>query len=76
VSFEDAATAFGAPLARIFADEYHSDDESCELLIGHTKEELLIVVSFVERDAMVRIIGARPTTPRERQDYEDWIRHA
>lgn len=71
VSFDEASTVFHDPLARIFDDEEHSDDESREIVIGHSVTGRLLLVSFVERtENVIRIISARPTTTHERGDYE------
>ena len=70
VTFHEALTAFGDPLALIFDDPDHSTDEHRELLIGHSVRPLLIVVCFTEREGRIRIISARKATKRERQDYE------
>ena len=71
VSFEDAIAVFADPLARIFSDEQHSQDEARELIIGHGRSRQLLVVSFTERRAAVRLISARPATRLERRDYEE-----
>ena len=69
VTFEEASTVFADPLAIIFSDEAHSDDELREILIGPSNEGRLLMVSFTEREA-IRIISARQATKRERRDYE------
>jgi uncharacterized protein len=72
VTFNEASTVFQDPLACIFDDEYHSEDESRELIIGHSVNGRLVVVSFTERiENVVRIISARPTTKKEREEYEE-----
>jgi len=72
VSFDEAATVFNDPLARIFDDPNHSITESRELIIGHSIVGRLIMVSFVEKEqGLVRIISARQTTNKERTDYEE-----
>ena len=71
VSFEDAASVFNDPLAAIFDDEDHSGEELREIIIGHSENERLLVVSFAERDDIIRIISARRATRRERKDCED-----
>jgi uncharacterized protein len=71
VSFEEALTVFGDPLAVIFDDEYHSIGESREIIIGHSSDGQLVLVCFVEGAGVVRIISARPATRRERSDYEE-----
>ena len=71
VSFEEALTVFADPLGNIFDDLDDSTDERRELLIGHSAEHRLLVVSFTERNTTMRIIGAREATARERRDYEE-----
>jgi len=71
VAFAGALTVFADPLARIFVDPDHSDLERREILIGHSSRRRLLVVFFVEREAGVRILSARPATRRERRDYEE-----
>ena len=70
VAFDEALTVFADPLARIFDDPEHSGDEHREILIGHSMQRRLLVVCFTERAGKARIISARETTKRERQDYE------
>lgn len=71
VSFEEAATVFADPLARIFSDAIHSKHEHREIIIGHSSQNHLILVSFTERaENIVRLISARPATRKERADYE------
>jgi len=74
VSFEEAVTVFFDPLARIFPDEEHSDDELREIIIGHSARRQLILVNFTGTDTRVRIISARKATRRERKDYEENVR--
>lgn len=71
VSFEEALTVFDDPLAAIFDDEEHSTAEPREIIIGHSSQQRLVLVCFVERSGRVRIISARPATRRERNDYEE-----
>jgi uncharacterized DUF497 family protein len=71
VSFEEARTVFGNPLALIFDDETHSIDERREIIIGHSSRGRLLLVCFAERANGIRIFSARLATPRERKDYEE-----
>ena len=71
VTFDDASSVFADPLAVIFDDEAHSGEETRELILGHSTSNLLLLVSFTERDGVVRIISARRATPKERRDYEN-----
>jgi uncharacterized DUF497 family protein len=70
VSFEEAKTVFDNPLAVIFDDEAHSIDEQREIIIGHSRQNRLLLVAFTERLGNVRIISARLATRQEREDYE------
>jgi len=71
VSFEEAVTVFRNPLAVIFDDEDHSNEELREIIIGYSDSNRLLLVCFTERDDAVRIISARKATQRERRDYEE-----
>jgi uncharacterized DUF497 family protein len=71
VSFEEAATVFLNPLALIFDDKWHSHTEEREIIIGHSTNSHLLVVSFTTRGDAVRIISARAATPKEQRDYEE-----
>jgi len=57
-------------MAIIFDDEAHSIDEQREIIIGHSRKNRLLLVSFTERSISVRIISARLVTRKEREDYE------
>lgn len=71
VSFEQASTVFGDPLAYTFADPDHSMREARLLTIGQTHDKrLLVVVAHAERGRGIRIISARRATRRERGIYE------
>ena len=71
VSFEEAATAFQDPLAKIHADPDHSRRESREILVGHSRQQRLLLVAFTDRRGKLRLISAREVSPRERRDYEE-----
>lgn len=71
VSFPEAASAFADPLAAIFPDPDHSDDEEREILVGSSERGRLLVVSFSERPPNLRIISARVATPAERRNHEE-----
>ncbi|BBC26190.1 BrnT family toxin [Pseudanabaena sp. ABRG5-3] len=70
VSFEEAKTVFDNPLAVIFDDAAHSINEYREIIIGHSLQSRLLIISFTERSNSIRIISARPATRKEREDYE------
>jgi uncharacterized protein len=72
VSFDEAVTVFKDPLALIFDDITHSEQEHREIIIGISALRRMVLVCFVERiENVVRIISARPTTRREIKDYEE-----
>jgi len=72
VSFDEASTVFDDPLARIFDDESHSESERREVIIGHSVTGRLLALCFTERlEDVIRIFSARPSTGRERKDYEE-----
>jgi uncharacterized protein len=70
VTFAEGLSVFRDPLARLFDDPEHSGAERRELIIGHSADQRLLVVAFVERAGRIRLISARPATTREREDYE------
>jgi uncharacterized DUF497 family protein len=74
VSFEEALTVFADPLAVIFDDDVHSNDEIREIIIGHSTNNRLLLVSFTERGQAIRLINARLATKKERKDYEENVR--
>ncbi len=61
---------FRDPLAFIFDDEEHAEEEYREIIIGHSSRNRPLVVSFTERGDVIRIIGARKADREEREDYE------
>jgi uncharacterized DUF497 family protein len=72
VSFDEAVTVFKDPLAFIFDDEAHSEEEHCEIIIGISALKRMILVCFVERlEDIVQIFSARPATRQEIKDYEE-----
>lgn len=74
ISFSEATSVFGDPLARIFADEDHSADEQREILIGHSRVKRLLVICFTEpAEGWIRIISARRATRKEQHDYEEHL---
>ena len=71
VSFEEAATVFQDPLAKIHDDPDHSATERRDVIVGHSLEGRLLLVSFTDRGDRIRVISARSLTRRERRDYEE-----
>jgi hypothetical protein len=71
VSFEDAATVFRNPLAKVLPDPTHSADEARSLIIGHSAGGRLLLVVFTETADRIRVISARDASARERREYEE-----
>lgn len=72
VSFDEAETAFEDDLALIIPDEWHSDDEPREILIGYSVRRRLLFIAFIRRAvSRVRIIHARRADRLERIKYEE-----
>ena len=70
VTFQEAATIFGDPLAITFDDPDHSMNENRYITFGLSLQKRLIVVSHTERGDRIRIINARLMDRKERRIYE------
>ena len=71
VDFAEAMTVFGDRLEKTIRDPDHSTGEERFVSLGESETGRLLVVSYTERPGdRIRIIGARPATPRERRDHE------
>ena len=71
VTFDEASTAFGDPLALLMRDPDHSVDEERYIVLGMSTRHRLLVVSFAERPPRTRLISARPAGHAERRKYEE-----
>lgn len=71
VTFQEAATVFGDPLAITFQDPDHSEDEERQITFGMSLQKRLVVVSHTERKNRTRIISARLMNGKERGIYEE-----
>ena len=71
ISFHEAATVFGDPLAITFNDPDHSIGEHRFLTFGHSSANQLMAVVHTERLGKTRIISARRATIKEREIYEN-----
>jgi len=71
VTFEEAGSVFGDPMAVTFADPDHSTDEERRLTFGYSQSSRLLLVSHCDRGRRVRIISARLATRQERRIYEE-----
>lgn len=70
VSFEEAITVFGDPLAITILDPDHSVGEFRYLTIGFSRSQRLLVVSHTDRNNQIRLISARLATRTEKKTYE------
>ncbi len=70
VSFEEASTVFGDPLATTVLDADHSLEEERWLTTGLSLRQRVVIVWHTDHGGVVRIIGARLATPNERRIYE------
>ena len=71
VSFEEAVTVFGDPLAIYFDDDEHSIGENRGIIIGNSMKDRLLLVVYIETDVKIRIISSRLLTKKEKKDYEN-----
>jgi uncharacterized DUF497 family protein len=71
VTFQEAATIFGDPLAITFDNPDHSLSENRYITFGLSLQKRLIVVSHTERGDRTRIINARLINREERRIYEE-----
>ena len=71
VSFEEASSVFGDPLATVYEDPDHSARERRYLIIGTSTNGRLLNIAFADQDQRIRIISARKLTRREKKFYEE-----
>ena len=70
VSFEDASTVFGDPLAGTIPDPLHSAEEARFITVGHSNGGTLVIVVHADHGERARIISARVATSVERRRDE------
>lgn len=73
--FEEAQKVWGDKNSIEFFDPKHSAVDERFIRIGHSTNNRLLLVIFCENtaDKMLRIISARKTTLKEREQYEEGI---
>jgi len=54
VTFDEASTVFGDPLALLMPDPDHSVEEMRYILLGRSNQQRLLVVAFAERPPRTR----------------------
>ena len=71
VSFPEAGTVFGDPMALTFDDPDHSIGERRFLTFGVTRTNKFLIVCHTEEAGVTRIISAREMNKQERKIYEE-----
>ena len=71
VSFEEAATALGDPMAATGVDPDHSITEERYVTFGVSERDRLLVVAHTDEEETIRIISARIASKGERELYEE-----
>jgi uncharacterized DUF497 family protein len=83
LSFEEAATVFGDPLALTYPDPDHSISEQRFMTVRTSSANRVLIVAHTDRDENIRIISARKATRRkkntmkkktEKQELKDELR--
>lgn len=73
VSFEEGIAVFNDPLSISIDDPDHSASEERYIDIGASENGHVLVVSYTERGASVRIISCRKATRKERRQYGEAV---
>jgi uncharacterized DUF497 family protein len=71
VSFEEGRSVFASFLSADFPDPEHSLEEERWIKLGPAVTNRLLVVCYVERGEVIRIISVRKATKRETKSYEE-----
>jgi uncharacterized DUF497 family protein len=71
ISFDEAQTVFTDDFSLTLTDQEHSLAEERPIIIGISKRNRLLVVSYTERGKLIRLISARKATRMERKKYEE-----
>jgi uncharacterized protein len=75
VSFEEASSVFADENGRLKHDPDHSQLEDRFILLGISDVPRLLVVchAYRQSERTIRIISARPATPKERRQYRSSV---
>ena len=76
VSFEEAASVFDDPYARVIGDPDHSLSEERFIILGMSARARELVVSHCLRGpggTVIRLISARRATKREAEQYWRYV---
>lgn len=71
IGFTEAQTVFDDPLFLAYPDPDHSNEENRYVILGSSLTGRLLVVSYTERQQIIRLISSRKATRAERQAYEE-----
>jgi uncharacterized DUF497 family protein len=71
VSFQEAGTVFGDPIALTFDDPDHSVGERRLITFGVARTSRFLIVCHTEEAGATRIISAREMNKREKRIYEE-----
>jgi uncharacterized protein len=71
VSFAEAMTVFDDPLASTLPDDQHSLDENRYITLGMSSRQRILFVVYTDTTSGIRLIGARPATAVEVEQYEE-----
>ncbi len=75
VNFDEAKSVFYDTFALISLDVEHSITEERFSIIGYSKSNRILFISYTEKNEIIRIISARKTTKNERLFYEKNIKN-
>lgn len=70
VGFDEARSVFHDPRSLTIHDAVHSDKEARFIDVGTSARGRVLVVSYTDREANIRIISCRKATKFERKNYE------
>lgn len=73
VDFEEAITVFSDPFSITIEDPDHSTEETRYVDLGRSESGRVLVVSYTERGAKIRIISCRRASRSEGIRYEESI---
>lgn len=70
IPFSDAVIVFADEQAITIIDDEHSQEQRY-ITLGMDAFGRILVVVYIYRGSIIRIISARKATPRERQQYQE-----
>ena len=70
ISFSEATSVFRDPLSFTISDPDHSESEERFVDLGLSHRGRLLVVSYIERGDIIRIISARRASRSEQRQHE------